>query len=272
MASPFIPSSFIYGDIPGGGALAIIQVATTNPTVTQNKQSPGTFWLNPEPIGNGNLYYLAGYVAGVPQWELIGTASGSIVAVAGTANQITENTVAGVATLSLPVAITTPGSLTTTTNLVAGTSVAAGTTVTSGTSMTATTSVAAGTTVTGGTGLIATTGNVTTSAVGAGFVTVPTVASGAASGTVAANGRVVSVTFTGVSIAGGATQVFTTSNTSITGSGTVLLISHIGATTGSSLNIQSVVNSASQSVITVENGTGLTTTVANITFTYLVLN
>jgi hypothetical protein len=46
----------------------------------------------------------------------------------------------------------------------------------------------------------------------------------------------------------------------------------VGSTTGAALNIQSVVNSAGQSVITVENGTGATTTIANITFTYLVLN
>lgn len=99
-----------------------------------------------------------------------------------------------------------------------------------------------------------------------------TVVSGAASGTVTANGRVVSVTFTGVSIAAGAIQAFTTSNTSITGSGTVLLLSMVGATSGAALNVQSIVNSASQSVITVENGTGATTSTANITFTYMVLN
>ncbi len=126
--------------------------------------------------------------------------------------------------------------------------------------------------VTAGTGFVATTGNVAISAVGSGLLLTPTVASGSSAGTVAADGRVVSVTFTSVSIAGGATQAFTTSNTAITGSGTVLHISMVGATSGAGLNIQSVANTAGQSVITVENTTLATTSTADITFTYFVLN
>ncbi len=84
MTSPFIPSPFIYGDIPGGGQAAVIVVSTVAPTVSQNQQQPGTFWINPEPSGSGNLYYLAGFSSGVPQWELIGTASGDVTTLSDT--------------------------------------------------------------------------------------------------------------------------------------------------------------------------------------------
>lgn len=88
-----------------------------------------------------------------------------------------------------------------------------------------------------------------------------------------ANGRSGQVTFSGVSIAAGATQSFVINNTSIGAVGTVILYSMVGATTGAALNIQSVTNVAgTSSTIVVENGTGATTSTANITFTYLILN
>lgn len=124
--------------------------------------------------------------------------------------------------------------------------------------------------ITAGTGLNSTTGNLTLAGTGAGLLVTPTVASGASPQT--ANGRIGFVTFTGVSIAAGAAQAFTISNSAIAGSGTELHLAMFGATTGAALTIQSVVNSASQSIITVINGTGATTTTANITFTYFVLN
>lgn len=94
--------------------------------------------------------------------------SGDVVAVNGTANQITASTVAGVVTLSLPAAITAPGSLTTTTSLAATTTVTGGTGVTATTgNITATAgnvsagaAVSATTTVTAGTDLVSTAGNV----------------------------------------------------------------------------------------------------------------
>lgn len=118
MTSPFLPSPIMYTDIPGGGQLATIVVASTAPTISQNQQSVGTFWLVPEP-STGNLYYLAGFNGGVPQWELISSGSGTVIAVNGTASQITANTAAGVVTLSLPVALVAPGSVTATTTLTA---------------------------------------------------------------------------------------------------------------------------------------------------------
>lgn len=114
------------------------------------------------------------------------------------------------------------------------------------------------------TGGIAATGNMTWSTATQGPVQTPVTALGASPQTV--NGRVFAVTFTGVSIAGGATQSFTIANSTITGASTVIQFTQVGATSGAALTIQSVTNSASQSVVVVTNGTGATTTTANITF------
>lgn len=119
MSSPFIPCPLQYTDIPGGGQQAIIVVANTAPTTSQNQQSPGTFWLVPEPQGAGNLYYLAGFVLGVPQWELISSGSGTVISVVGTTNQITAVTAAGVVTLTIPSAFIAPGSIAATTTVTA---------------------------------------------------------------------------------------------------------------------------------------------------------
>lgn len=88
-----------------------------------------------------------------------------------------------------------------------------------------------------------------------------------------ANGRSGQVTFSGVSIAAGATQSFVIANTAIAAIGTVILYGMVGATAGAALTIASVTNIAgTSSTIVVTNGTGATTTTANITFTFLVLN
>jgi len=98
-----------------------------------------------------------------------------------------------------------------------------------------------------------------------------TVVSGASPQT--CNARVGIVTFTGVSIAAGATQSFVINNTTIAAIGTVILYSMTGSTTGSALSIQSYTNvAATSSTIVVTNGTGATTSTANITFTFLVIN
>lgn len=216
----------MYGDIPGGGSLAIIVVANTAPTTSQNQEAVGTFWLNPEPAGSGNLYYLAGFVAGVPQWELISSSAGSIVSVAGTANQITANTTAGAVTLSIPATFIAPGSIAATTSVTAPT----------------------------------------------GYFTTPVVVAAAASPQTA-NGRTVDVTFSGVSIAAGATQSFVIANTAVPASTSSFNLTMIGATTGAALNIQSVTNvAATSTTIVVENGTGATTSIANIRFIMEFLN
>jgi len=106
----------------------------------------------------------------------------------------------------------------------------------------------------------------------AGINTAPVVVAAGAS-PLTANGRSGQVTFSGVSIAAGATQSFVINNTSVAAIGTVILYSMVGATSGAALNIQSVTNVAgTSSTIVVENGTGATTSTANITFTYIVLN
>lgn len=105
-----------------------------------------------------------------------------------------------------------------------------------------------------------------------GINTAPVVVTAGAS-PLTANARSGQVTFSGVSIAAGATQSFVINNTSIAAIGTVILYSLVGATSGAALNIQSVTNVANtSSTIVVENGTGATTSTANITFTFLVLN
>jgi hypothetical protein len=225
-------------------------VAARNPSNTVDTQyAAGYLWLaslnmyqvigGVPTYGSGNLYYQAGTSAGVPNWILIGNVTGFIQAVVGTANQITVVTTAGTATISLPSAITTPGSLTTTTSLTAGT------------------------------GLTVTTGNATISGTGSGLVLTPVIV-GAGASPQTANGRVFSVTFSGVSIAAGATQSFVIANTAVN---TLVQVSMVGATSGSALSIQSITNSAGVSTtIVVTNGTGATTTTANITFTGFCVN
>ncbi len=188
--------------------------------------------------------YLFYVYAGDGVWDQLTTAgTGFVSSIAGTAGEITASSATGPVTLSVPAAFVAPGS------------------------------VASTTTLTGGTGVTATTGNLTASEAGSGLLLTPTVVAAGASPLVA-NGRVGQVTFSGVSIASGATQTFVITNSAITGSGTVILYGMTGATAGSALTIESVTNSAGSSSIVVTNGTSATmvTSTANITFTYLVLN
>ena len=172
-------------------------------------------------------------------------------------------------------------------------SLTAGTTITAGTGITSTTgnivasagnitatlgSVSAATTVTAGTSITATLGNITAtngnlvaSTAATGLSLNPTVASGAA-GTVNCDGRVGSVTFTGVSIAAAADLTLTIGNTSIAGASTRVILTMSGSTTGSAPSIKSITPSANQVAIVVTNGTGATTTTADITFDFIVLN
>lgn len=120
------------------------------------------------------------------------------------------------------------------------------------------------------TGAVTISGNETFGSATVGVINVPATASGASPQTV--NGRTFSVTFTGVSIAAGATQSFTIANSVITGASTVIQYTLVGCTTGAALTIESVTNSASQSVVVVGNGTGATTSIVNITLIGTVLN
>jgi hypothetical protein len=210
------------------------------PTSNQTNYEVGQIVFTPGPTATAFYMY-----AGAGTWVEFATSSGDIIAVNGTTNQITAVTSAGTVTLSIPSTFIAPGS------------------------------IAATTTVTGGTGVTATTGNVTASAgnlvavgTGNGVVVPVSTASGATPQT--ANARAFAVTFSGVSIAAAATQSFVINNTAVN---TQALISMAGATTGAALNIQSITYSAGTSItIVVENGTGATTSTANITFTGICLN
>lgn len=260
MSSPFVPASFSYGDLPQGGQLAPIVLAARAPSNTIDKQyQAGYFWLSSldmyqivagVPVyGNGNLYYQAGNSAGAPNWVLVSDASGSIVGINGTANQITVVVSAGVATLSIPSVFIAPGSIASTT------------TITAGTSITATLG-----------DITATNGNFVSSAAGKGLLFNATAATGAAPGPVVLNARAGQVVFTGVSIAAAADLTLTITNSAVTAASTQVICSIAGATTGSALSIKSKTSSAGSFALVITNGTGATTTTADITVTFLVVN
>ena len=176
---------------------------------------------------------------GAGLWNIVpGTGVSSVT---GTANEITASPTTGAVVLSIPSTFVAPGS------------------------------IAATSTVTGGTGLVATTGNLTLSAVGSGFITTPTIGTTGAT-PITANGRIVSATFSSVSIAAAATQALVITNSSVTSSSQIGLVSWSGATTGAALTLQSVVNATGSTTFTFTNGTGASTSTANITITYELLN
>lgn len=132
-------------------------------------------------------------------------------------------------------------------------------------------SLTASTTLTATSGAItATNGNFTCTAVSTGLIFNP----GATSGTTTAtlNARVGQITITTPSIAAGATAAMTITNNQITGSTTQCIYSLTGGTTGAALTIQSYANTASQSVVTIQNGTGATTNTASLILDFIVLN
>ena len=118
--------------------------------------------------------------------------------------------------------------------------------------------------------ITATNGSFTAVAAGTGLVLPVGTASGGTPQIVDA--RVGSVTFTSISIAAAADSTLVLTNSTITGASTRVMLSMSGATTGSALSIKSVTPSAGSLSIVVTNGTGATTTTADITFDFIVLN
>lgn len=122
------------------------------------------------------------------------------------------------------------------------------------------------------------TGNMTTATgfvattAGSGITLNSPAASGVAASPVVVNGRSGQATFTTVSIAAAADLTLTITNSAITGATTQVLYSMSGSTTGSAPSIKSVTNTAGSSAIVVTNGTGATTTTADIVMNFLVLN
>ncbi len=104
-----------------------------------------------------------------------------------------------------------------------------------------------------------------------GILVTPTKVGAGASPQVA-NNRHFEVIFSGVSIAAAADQTLTITNSTIAGNTTSVMLSMAGATTGSALSIKSVTPSAGSLAIVVTNGTGATTTTANIKFTGWVMD
>lgn len=134
-------------------------------------------------------------------------------------------------------------------------------------------SVTAATTITGTLGdITASNGNFVSSTSGKGIVLTSAQASGVAASPVVVNGRSGRATFTTVSIAAAADLTLTITNSAITASTTEVMLSMSGATTGSALSIKSKTASAGSLAIVVTNGTGATTTTADIQIDFLVLN
>ncbi len=138
---------------------------------------------------------------------------------------------------------------------------------------TVTGSLTASTTLTATSGNItATNGNFVSSAAGKGLSFNATTATGVAASPIVLNTRAGSAVFTSVSIAAGADLTLTITNSEVTASTTQVLYSMSGVTSGAALSIKSVTNSAGSSAVVVTNGTGATTTTADITLTFVVVN
>lgn len=260
------------GIVPAG--LLNVLVLTSPPTSSTIYGPAGQLLVGQRALViNTSIWELIGFTSSSTglsaNWVEIATSSGGVLSIIGTANEITASSPTGNVTLSVPSTFIAPGSIAATTTVTAGT----GITATTGNIAASSGNITASGTVTGGTGLIATTGNLTLSGTGSGLVTTPTVGTPGA-GPITANGRVFSATFSSISIASGATQVLVISNTSITGSGTLVSLTWSGATAGSALSIASAVPTANTLTITMTNGTSATmvTSIANITFTGIVLN
>jgi len=252
-----------YTGVRANNPANVIQ-ATRAPTTTDVGYQLGTLWVNTTAQSS---YQLDGFSSGAAVWVVLGggtsdvntinnlSPTGGNITIAGTANQITMTSAGSTVTASIPSAFTAPGSITATTT------VASTTTMTAGTGLTATTG-----------NITATTGNFVASAAGQGILLNSSQASGAAASPVVVNGRSGRATFTSVSIAAAADLTLTITNSSITASTTEVLISMSGATTGSALSIKSKTASSGSLAIVVTNGTGATTTTADIQIDFLVLN
>jgi hypothetical protein len=212
-------------------------IASRAPGVNDYGFFLGTVWLY-----EGNSAYILGSTVISPttksaSWLELSAGASTVSSVTGTANQITASPTTGAVVLTIPSTFTAPGSITAT----AG-------------------------------NITATSGNFVSTSAGDGLKLNSPTASGAASGPVVVNGRSGSAIFTGVSIAAGASLTLTITNSAITASTTQVIYSLQGATAGAALTIVSVTNSSGSSAVVVTNGTGATTTTANIALIFLVLN
>ncbi len=245
-------------------------------------QWSGTAWITLGSGTTGSINSITGDTGGA-ETPLAGNFN-----LLGTANQIIVTGTSNTETFHLSSTLVAPGSITSTTTIASGTTMTAGTGITStlgnivataGNISATVGSLAAGTTVTAGTSITATLGDITATngnfvgtAVGKGILLNSAQASGVAASPVVVNGRSGRATFTSVSIAAAADLTLTLTNSAITASTTEVMLSMSGATTGSALSIKSKTASAGSLAIVVTNGTGATTTTADIQIDFLVLN
>lgn len=203
MSSPFVPASFMYGDLPQGGTLVPMVIANRNPSNTTDKQyAAGYLWLSQLPAGSGNMYYQGGNSAGLPNWTLVSNSggvlntlsdgittvppSGGNIALVGlNSNQIvvTASVPTNELIFSIPGVFIAPGSIASTTTLTAGTTLTVGTDATIGDDLIVTddASIGGDLTVTGTITLggITVNGTVAINTVGAGTTTIGNAAAGA---------------------------------------------------------------------------------------------
>jgi hypothetical protein len=139
--------------------------------------------------------------------------------------------------------------------------------------LSATSTIVAGTTLTATLGAVtATNGNLVASTAGTGLLLNSGAATGAAASPVVLNARSGQVVFTSVSIAAAADLTLTITNSAITASTTQVICDVSGATTGAALSVKSKTSSTGSLALVITNGTGATTTTADITVTFLVVN
>lgn len=141
MSSPMIPSPVQYNDLPQGGTLVPMIIASRNPSNTIDTQySAGYFWLSDLSLsGSGNMYYQGGSTGGSPSWTLVSNSGGVLntlsdgvstvnpvggnIAIVSTPNQVstTSSAPSHEIILSIPSTFIAPGSIASTTTLTVGT-------------------------------------------------------------------------------------------------------------------------------------------------------
>lgn len=105
-----------FGNRPEGVEVPHVDVRAPN---SGDVHTVGKIWLY---LANSVWYNLNNTSTGtgtLSNWVQLAGASGNILSIVGTANQITVTTTAGVATLSIPSTFVAPGSITATTTLTA---------------------------------------------------------------------------------------------------------------------------------------------------------
>lgn len=170
MTSPFLPSSFTYGDAPSGGAVMPMVVVGRDPSNTTDKNYPaGYLWLSSLDqkvngvAGSGNLFVQAGNSAGLPNWTIISAGAagalntlsdgstlvlpiGGNIALVSTPNQVTVTSSGPSHELifSIPGAFIAPGSIASTTTLTSGGALVVTTNATIGNNLTVTNDASVG--------------------------------------------------------------------------------------------------------------------------------